>query len=109
MFLVPSLIFARRLPPALVHRSAKSFGPYFRMATMVDNHWTRVELGNGIPPFSVYGCPIKKPDNDEREYRIIRLGNGLQATLVHDAHTDKAAASLDVAVGHLSDPVRLLP
>ena len=25
--------------------------------------------------------------------------------LVHDPHTENAAASLDVAVGHLSDPV----
>ncbi|KAF8623490.1 hypothetical protein AX15_006273 [Amanita polypyramis BW_CC] len=103
MLLVSSLAFARRLP-AFAHRGARPSAPYFQMATMVDNHWTRAELGNGVPPFSVYDRPIKKPDNDEREYRIIQLDNGLQVTLVHDDHTDKAAASLDVAVGHLSDP-----
>lgn len=37
--------------------------------------------------------------------RIIRLENGLKATLVSDPKSDKAAASLDVAVGHLDDPV----
>ena len=45
---------------------------------------------------------------DDREYRVIRLENGLEATLVRDATADKAAASLDVAVGHLSDPVSVV-
>ena len=36
---------------------------------------------------------------------MIRLQNGLEAMLVHDIKADKSAASLDVAVGHLYDPV----
>ena len=55
--------------------------------------------------FSVYTKSIQKSDQDEREYRLIELKNGLQAMLVHDLKCDKAAASLDVAVGHLHDPV----
>ncbi|KAK7017923.1 metalloprotease [Paramarasmius palmivorus] len=66
--------------------------------------WKRVDPGNGIPPYSVFVKPIEKSQQDDREYRIIKLENGLEATLVHDAKADKAAASLDVAVGHLSDP-----
>jgi insulysin len=41
-------------------------------------------------------------------YRLIKLENGLHATVIHDAKPDKAAASLDLAVGHLLDPVRSL-
>lgn len=52
----------------------------------------------------VYAKPIQKSQQDDREYRLIRLENGLQAMLIQDAKADKAAASLDVAVGHLHDP-----
>jgi len=41
---------------------------------------------------------------DTRHYRPIRLGNGLRVLLVSDMESDKAAAALDVAVGHFSDP-----
>jgi hypothetical protein len=58
-----------------------------------------------VPSYWVYTKPIQKSQQDDREYRLIRLDNGLQAMLVHDAKADKAAASLDVAVGHLHDPV----
>lgn len=37
---------------------------------------------------------------------MIRLENGLEALLCSDPTTDKAAAALNVRVGHLSDPVR---
>lgn len=72
------------------------------MATVAD--WQRVTLG-GSPPFSKFTKLVEKSANDDRDYRIIRLDNGLEALLVHDAKADKAAASLDVSVGHLSDPV----
>ncbi|KAH9440810.1 hypothetical protein Pst134EA_032633 [Puccinia striiformis f. sp. tritici] len=42
-----------------------------------------------------------------RTYRIIRLKNDLQVILIHDPKTDKAAAAMDVNVGHLSDPENL--
>jgi insulysin len=95
------------MPPytSLISAFVRRAAPGPRMATTADNHWTRVQPGAHVLPYYVYNRPIKKPDNDERQYRIIRLDNGLQATLIHDPDTDKAAASLDVAVGHLSDPV----
>jgi hypothetical protein len=67
-------------------------------------HWRR-QISLKVPPHWVYMKPIQKSQQDDREYRLIRLDNGLQAMLVHDAKADKAAASLDVAVGHLDDPV----
>ena len=47
---------------------------------------------------------VVKSPNDQRDYRYLRLDNGLQVLLVSDPTTDKAAASLDVHVGHMSDP-----
>ncbi|KAG5637127.1 hypothetical protein H0H81_005656 [Sphagnurus paluster] len=75
------------------------------MATFTanDDNWRRVSSG-AVPPYAVFTKPIQKSEQDDRDYRIIELSNGLQATLVHDAKADKAAASLDVAVGHLYDP-----
>ncbi|KAI8989729.1 insulin-degrading enzyme [Trametes punicea] len=79
----------------------------FAMVATVDSSdgtstWDRVSTGPAT--YEMYSKPIKKSPQDDREYRIIRLENGLQAMLVHDAKADKAAASLDVAVGHLYDP-----
>ncbi|KAJ7286255.1 Metalloenzyme, LuxS/M16 peptidase-like protein [Mycena rebaudengoi] len=71
------------------------------MATAVD--WERVTPADA-PAFQVFKKPLQKSPQDDREYRVIRLQNGLEAMLVHDAKADKAAASLDVAVGHLDDP-----
>jgi secreted Zn-dependent insulinase-like peptidase len=47
--------------------------------------------------------PVQSP-NDPNEYRIIELDNGLRAILVSDPHADKAAASMNVAVGSGDDP-----
>ncbi|KAI0273475.1 Metalloenzyme, LuxS/M16 peptidase-like protein [Gloeopeniophorella convolvens] len=66
-------------------------------------HWQRRTSPNAVAHW-IYTKPIQKSQQDDREYRLIRLDNGLQAMLVHDAGADKAAASLDVAVGHLHDP-----
>ncbi|EXM14919.1 insulysin [Fusarium oxysporum f. sp. vasinfectum 25433] len=46
---------------------------------------------------------LEKPSLDDRDYRVIRLGNELEALLVHDPETDKASAALDVNVGNFSD------
>ena len=69
-------------------------------------NWLR-QIPPTAPPHWVYTKPIQKSQQDNREYRLIRLDNGLQAMLVHDATADKAAASLDVAVGHLHDPASI--
>jgi hypothetical protein len=78
--------------------------PRARTAIMVASDWTRV-ANDQCPPYFVFTKPIQRSQQDDRDYRLIRLENGLHAMLVHDAKADKAAASLDVAVGHLNDPV----
>nr|OQO25547.1 hypothetical protein B0A51_06866 [Rachicladosporium sp. CCFEE 5018] len=40
---------------------------------------------------------------DDRQYRVIKLPNQLEALLIHDADTDKASAAMDVNVGSFSD------
>ncbi|KAJ3020429.1 UNVERIFIED_CONTAM: Insulinase (Peptidase M16) [Siphonaria sp. JEL0065] len=47
---------------------------------------------------------IRKPDIDERQYRILTLENGLDVLLVSDPETDRASAAMDVNVGYLYDP-----
>jgi insulysin len=47
---------------------------------------------------------IKRPDQDDRKYSMIRLSNQLEALIISDPSTDKASAALDVHVGSLSDP-----
>ncbi len=47
---------------------------------------------------------VTQSQNDEREYRYLRLDNELQVLLISDPETDKAAASLDVNVGSGDDP-----
>lgn len=62
------------------------------------------KLANGPVQYSAYTQHIDKPLSDDREYKLIRLDNGLEALLIHDPTTDKASAAMDVRVGHLSDP-----
>lgn len=56
------------------------------------------------------GCtkePTRKvhfTERDHHEHRLIMLENGMEALLISDPTTDKAAAAMDVKVGHLSDP-----
>lgn len=54
-------------------------------------------MGTGTAPFET-------PAVDEYEYRLIALGNGIQALLCHDPDADKAAAACDVRVGSMLDP-----
>ncbi|KAI0093889.1 insulin-degrading enzyme [Irpex rosettiformis] len=84
--------------PALGKQQASTMATENKQA-----EWEQV-LKPNVPPYSVYKTLIAKSERDDREYRVIKLENGLEATLVHDAKTERAAASLDVAVGHLFDP-----
>ncbi|KAF5347143.1 hypothetical protein D9757_013657 [Collybiopsis confluens] len=98
---------SRLYPPLSRLKLSRLYRPTFNkgkgMAT--ETEWRRVTPGQPtIPPFSVFNKTIQKSQSDDREYRRIRLENGLEAVLIHDGKADKAAASLDVAVGHLSDP-----
>lgn len=103
-FLSPPPYLPSISPPPVCHlalgkRRASSMAIEYTPA-----EWEQVSKEN-VPAYSVYKQPIVKSERDDREYRVIKLENGLEATLVHDAKAERAAASLDVAVGHLSDPV----
>ena len=50
------------------------------------------------------GPVIRKSGQDDREYRLVTLPNGIRGVVIHDATTDKAAATVCVHVGSLSDP-----
>lgn len=47
---------------------------------------------------------IGKSQQDNRDYRGLKLTNGLKVLIVSDPVTDKSAAALTVDVGHMSDP-----
>ncbi|CAE6447519.1 unnamed protein product [Rhizoctonia solani] len=66
--------------------------------------WRAVPASEDLPGYSVFTKDIRKPEVDDRDYRYIKLGNDLEALLIHDPNTDKSAASLDVEIGHLHDP-----
>ena len=49
------------------------------------------------------GVVIKSPA-DSRDYRYVKLKNGLRVLLISDPETDKAAAAVDVNTGSYMDP-----
>lgn len=57
-------------------------------------------MGHFIP---VQADVIKSP-SDERDYKALRLANGLNVLVISDARADRAAASMDVYVGSGSEP-----
>jgi insulysin len=67
--------------------------------------WARVDATPGTPGYLLFSERIRQSPQDKRDYRLIKLENGLQVVLVHDDETDKAAASMNVCVGNFSDPV----
>ena len=56
----------------------------------------------GLAP--AHGVEIERSPADPRDYRALVLGNGLEALVVSDPDTDKAAAALVVNVGGADDP-----
>ena len=46
---------------------------------------------------------LEKPLLDTRTYRVVRLPNKLEALIIHDADTDKAAAAMNIGAGSFSD------
>ncbi|CAG8531276.1 2424_t:CDS:10 [Paraglomus occultum] len=57
--------------------------------------------------YYIFDRPIEKSDSDDREYRLIKLKNDLEALIIRDNETDKASAALDVHVGSMIDPINL--
>ena len=75
---------------------------------MDGNSWARVEAKPDLPSHLLFTKPIRKNDVDTRDYRLIKLDNGLHALLIHDSKADKAAAAMDVGIGHMADPVSMI-
>lgn len=57
--------------------------------------------------YAVFVRPLEQPPGDGREYRRIRLANGLEVLLVRDAQAAQSGAAMSVGVGNLSDPDEL--
>ena len=62
-------------------------------------------VGAGAATARAQSAGMERSPADTREYRALTLDNGLQALLVSDPDTPKAAAALDVNVGSADDPV----
>ncbi|KLO18632.1 hypothetical protein SCHPADRAFT_925084 [Schizopora paradoxa] len=67
--------------------------------------WKQIVEGNSSESHFLYTLPLQKPHSDHKEYRLIKLSNGLEVMLVHDAKSDKAAACMNLNVGGCHDPV----
>lgn len=67
--------------------------------------WQAVPAADDLPGYAIFKKDIRKPEVDDRDYRYIKLENDLEALLIHDVNADKSAASMDVEIGHTSDPV----
>ncbi|GAA5990267.1 hypothetical protein JCM5350_000445 [Sporobolomyces pararoseus] len=66
--------------------------------------YEKVPGKDGKPSYAVFNRKIQQSPNDDKLYRLIMLENGLEALIISDPKADKASASMDVKVGHLSDP-----
>ncbi len=68
------------------------------------------ELASNLAAPESFTCKLSSDGSvevsplDTRDYRYLCLDNQLKVLLVSDSLSDKAAASLDVSVGHFSDP-----
>jgi insulysin len=56
-----------------------------------------------VPAFTAGPVPVSSA-LDTRDYRAITLANKLKVLLISDPDSEKAAAAMDVGVGHYSDP-----
>lgn len=68
-----------------------------------------INLFPPCPPIPKAEGPVQLilPPTEDRPHKYFTLPNGLECIIVSDVKADKAAASMDVGVGHLSDPADL--
>ncbi|MGC8121220.1 insulinase family protein [Marinobacter sp. VGCF2001] len=57
-----------------------------------------------LAPLALASVSPDQSPNDPNQYRFLKLDNGLRVLLASDPETDKAAASMNVAVGSGNDP-----
>ena len=62
---------------------------------------------NSDPLASSQVIDVIKSENDAREYKYLLLENKFRILLISDSTTEKSAASVNVHVGHSSDPVHV--
>ncbi|KAJ2379915.1 metalloprotease [Coemansia sp. RSA 2611] len=62
------------------------------------------QSAESLMPYKEYTGLIEKLDNDQHQYRLIRLPNNLVALCVQDTEAKEAAASLSVNVGSNANP-----
>ena len=87
-------------------RQLRASNPSIRLSSSSSAAYTplpRSRYFATMPPIERITDQLEKPALDDRDYRVIRLPNKLEALLVHDPDTDKASAALNVNVGNFSD------
>ncbi|WVR07976.1 hypothetical protein IAU60_005019 [Kwoniella sp. DSM 27419] len=74
--------------------------------TKLPNHPIMSSPYSPCPPIPKASGPVNLilPPSDDRPHKYFTLPNGLEVIVVSDVKADKAAASMDVGVGHLNDP-----
>ncbi|EJC99129.1 uncharacterized protein FOMMEDRAFT_113079 [Fomitiporia mediterranea MF3/22] len=72
-----------------------------------EQNWVLVPAKNGLPEYYEYTQPVEKGSLNDREYRIIRLKNRLEATIVRDKDADMSGACMDVSTGYFHDPDKM--
>ncbi|MEM7217217.1 MAG: insulinase family protein [Pseudomonadota bacterium] len=92
------------LASALHSGATKSFGTSTLLALLV---LVLAALGacQSQPTATPDEGAVEKSPNDDRDYLVITLDNGLRTLLVSDPKTDKAAAALAVLRGSFDEPV----
>ncbi|EJC99115.1 uncharacterized protein FOMMEDRAFT_94441 [Fomitiporia mediterranea MF3/22] len=69
-----------------------------------DQNWELIPAKDGVPAYYEYQQRIETGRLDDREYRIIRLENNLEAAIVRDKDAELSAACMDIAIGSTNDP-----
>jgi insulysin len=65
--------------------------------------------GRGQSIFEASGAAavVEKPETHKRDYRYLKLDNGMQTMIAHDPKCDKASAAMAIDVGKLQEPKEL--
>ncbi|EJD08333.1 uncharacterized protein FOMMEDRAFT_75209 [Fomitiporia mediterranea MF3/22] len=67
-------------------------------------NWELVPAKDLVPAYYILTIPVQTSNRESRKYAVIRLINGLEATIVSDNLLDRSAGCIDVATGKFNDP-----
>ncbi|EJC99251.1 uncharacterized protein FOMMEDRAFT_170571 [Fomitiporia mediterranea MF3/22] len=81
-------------------------GPVTVKTTLKEDsqNWELVPAKDEVPAYYIYTAPVQTSYIDCHQYAVIRLCNGLEATIISDVYLDMSAACMDVATGSFNDP-----